>query len=298
MAKKKWFEDLQEVEELLDQYKQQQLTKQQQQQLSFQRVSPINKSQTYSLAASSVRSSGKQIATSSKSEEPLGAFSAPSSQLLLKNKSRFHHKTNDFRKDQAWYQYVLEKGSKSTIFKHNRQENDPSDISHSTCNILRILSPSDWGQPLYQPRKLPGNILPNLYNYFDYEKAWQNTFFVQNKINRHSWMIYFDQKFDIETILLWFLNWWYYFGPIQEILPEQPINISKSYTYYEQQIQPKPHLQIFPKLFLFYANFGLAWIMFWRYDYTGTQQIPCLGRTFHVKWWDNARMEHITPKAI
>lgn len=150
---------------------------------------------------------------------------------------------------------------------------------------------------MFKPKKLPFEATPQYFNYFDYQKAWQYTFFLQNREFHHSWMIYLDNKFNF-NIPLWFLDWWKYFGPAQEILPQKPHNILSAYSIFQERVQPPVSLQAFPKLFLFFANFGLAWIMFWKYEILSTQVFPSLGRTFHVKWWEKAKIQHVTPTAI
>lgn len=57
------------------------------------------------------------------------------------------------------------------------------------------------------------------YNYWDYQKAWENVLLIQNHQMKHSWFIRF--KKGCGEIPLWFFNnWWLKAGAIPEILPE------------------------------------------------------------------------------
>jgi len=66
--------------------------------------------------------------------------------------------------------------------------------------------------------KLKKAFDPIGYNYWDYVQAWTHVFWKQNKAGKHSWLIYFKHGVNY-TFLNWFLQWWDYFGPIQQIFP-------------------------------------------------------------------------------
>ncbi|GAV88293.1 hypothetical protein CFOL_v3_31716 [Cephalotus follicularis] len=51
-------------------------------------------------------------------------------------------------------------------------------------------------------------------------EAWRHTFLFQNSENRHSWFFCFDKTFNTyQTIPFWFIDWWLYYGPPEDILP-------------------------------------------------------------------------------
>ena len=102
----------------------------------------------------------------------------------------WHFQPLDLSKPQLFYENILIETS-SAIFKHYPAKENPNSITHSTCQILRVLSPTQWGIPPNEPRKFPAKFTTRLnhsglFNYWDYQQAWYKTFFLQNKNNRHS----------------------------------------------------------------------------------------------------------------
>nr|KYP60354.1 hypothetical protein KK1_022756 [Cajanus cajan] len=120
------------------------------------------------------------------------------------------------------------------------------------------------------------------YNYWDYIDAWNKTFWYQNKTNRHSWLIYFKRNVQYK-FPSWFLQWWDFFGPIEEILPtpaDEGFKIFKS-MYDNQNTWIPADLQ-------FFSSFSLSWIHSWQYKFGKAQhplQPPPLQRNSYVKWW-------------
>ena len=104
----------------------------------------------------------------------------------------------------------------------------------------------------------------------------------------------------------WFIQWWEQFGPIPEILP--PL-VSESFNIFKNKFSPTSEQNYFPHLLLFFANFNLSWIVSWHYtifniSINDTNEskndlvLPCLGRKFQVKWWDQFQYSHATPNAV
>ena len=85
----------------------------------------------------------------------------------------------DLSKPQEYYQTILE-FTGSVDFKHFYHKGSP-DPSYSTCKILKVLHPKEWGQELFKPKAFPVNFQTKLdfcqiFSYWDYEQAWFNTF--------------------------------------------------------------------------------------------------------------------------
>ncbi|XP_059626331.1 uncharacterized protein LOC132269232 isoform X3 [Cornus florida] len=94
----------------------------------------------------------------------------------------------------------------------------------------------------------------------------------------------------------WFFDWWQLFGPCKEIIPDF---MSKGFSIFQEKFQAPSELLEFPKLFLFFANFALSWIVQWQFQILiSPSNLPLLGRIFKVKWWDQFSIKNVTPEAI
>ena len=106
-------------------------------------------------------------------------------------------------------------------------------------------------------------------------------FWYQNKTYRHSCLIYFERnnKYNFPN---WFLKWWDFCGPIEEILPSPAKEGFKLFKIkYDQD-------SIIPTDLQFYSKFSLAWVFSWQYKF-GKKEHPnillILQRNSYVKWW-------------
>ena len=91
-------------------------------------------------------------------------------------------------------------------------------------------------------------------------------FWYQNKTYRHSWLIYFkrNNKYNFPN---WFLQWWDFCGPIEEILPSPGKEGFKFFkTKYDQDSMTPADLK-------FYSEFSLAWVFSWQYKF-GNKEHP------------------------
>ena len=98
----------------------------------------------------------------------------------------------DLSKNSDYYQAIL-LSTESVTFKHfyNAQDREHSTPSYTTCQIQKVIHPSQWGQELHSPKFFPSNFKRQLnhcssYSYWDYQQAWHNSFFIQNQKNSHS----------------------------------------------------------------------------------------------------------------
>ena len=143
--------------------------------------------------------------------------------------------------------------TQSVTFKHF---SDKGHVNYSTARIHKVIHLSQW-----QPNPLSLNkfkvktneALPyrSSYSYFDYQQAWWNTFWRKNANNTHTWLFFFE-NFDIKTVLNWFLRWWKFLGPTDELLHPK---IQPSYELFLEKFVPLPHEKNFPKLMLFFYYF-------------------------------------------
>ena len=111
----------------------------------------------------------------------------------------WYFKPWDLHKPQSFYQSILETTG-SAKFKHFKKDETQLHPSYSTCTIQRIIHPSEWGPELHKGKPFPAdlytrNIHCGLFNYWDYQQAWYNAFFIQNESQTHSWLFFFDREF-------------------------------------------------------------------------------------------------------
>jgi hypothetical protein len=204
----------------------------------------------------------------------------------------FHFLTDDLRKTQVFYEFILV-DSDSAEIKHYPSKLDSQNIDYSTLQICRVLSPSDWGNTKMN-KKFSQPFDPIGYSYTDYQKAWYNTLFFQNDNHRHSWMIYFKKNVQFR-FPYWFISWWAYFEPQIQILPNP---ILQGFQIFDDNYQSAQSEEFLPSTLLFFSKFSLAWILLWDYEQVLTNKIPSLARKFKTKWWSKFECNHVTAPAI
>ena len=101
--------------------------------------------------------------------------------------------SRDLRKNKKFYEFVLV-DSDSIGIKHHWSKDDPSFITHSTIQILKILMPIAWGTNPYQFKKISQCFDPIRYNYWNYRDVWFYAFSLQNYQNRYSWLFYLKKE--------------------------------------------------------------------------------------------------------
>uniref|UniRef100_A0A151UDZ8 Uncharacterized protein n=1 Tax=Cajanus cajan TaxID=3821 RepID=A0A151UDZ8_CAJCA len=171
----------------------------------------------------------------------------------------FHFKHLALNKTRKFYEFILV--DTDSAIKHYKDPKDPSNVTHTTFQILKVLTPSQFGQNPSTTWKFSMLFDPIGYNYWDYIDAWNKIFWYENKTNRHSRNVQY--KFPS-----WFLQWWDFFGPIEEILPtpaDEGFKIFKS-MYDNQNTWILADLQLF-------SSFSLSWIHSWQYKF-GKAQHP------------------------
>ncbi|CAN6893756.1 unnamed protein product, partial [Brassica oleracea] len=195
--------------------------------------------------------------------------------------------TDNVTKNQTFYEYILVDSMSASIVHHENQ-NNPDQIDYSTCKIIRVASYRDLGFTnlhTQKPFNTPGFYIPG-YTCTDYQNAFFYTFF--RRPFTHSWFIQF--QFNCPKLIPnWFYEWWYYFGPVDQIYPE-PI-LKTSLPYYQKQT-PQPSIPILSKI-AFHIDMGIPWICSWNFHLTQLQpDMPMsLVKQFRVKWWDKYDQE-------
>ncbi|KAL2337661.1 hypothetical protein Fmac_012107 [Flemingia macrophylla] len=184
-------------------------------------------------------------------------------------------------KTQRFYEFILI-DSHSVSIKHNFDKNDNQIITHSTFQILKVLTFKDFEIQPNKIIKFSQPFDPIGYNYWDYQAAWTNVFWFQNKINKHSWLIYFKRNVRY-FFPQWFAEWWDFFGPIQNILPE---GVKEGYNQFKSRFEDGT--SPFHTSLHFFSKLSLAWIFAWQHQFKkqNPKLLPTLGKQPSVKWWD------------
>lgn len=197
---------------------------------------------------------------------------------------------------QNYYEFILV-DTESCIFTHHYDNLDHSKVTHSKCQIVKVLHLSDWKQEPHTPIQFSRQFSPPTYTYFDYQDAWIYTFFKQNKTLSHSWFFHFVAKNNLE-FPHWFIKFWKYFGPDISIVPKK---IQEGYSYFLNNYKFTTHQTHNPPLLTFFTFFSLPWILMWEYHITPIEPLPqpeYLVRKFKIKWWHATKEDKVTLATI
>lgn len=209
--------------------------------------------------------------------------------------SNFHFEPITPNKTQIFYEFILV-DTDSVAIKHFRDPKDDSIITHSTLQILKVLSPSDFGTSPNQTRKFSATFDPIGFNYWDYIRAWDNTILgLQNKHFKHSWLIYF-KKSTKYTFPNWFHNWWNFFGPSPQIFPPE---VLEGFQLFSKRFDKD--LNNYPIDLNFFTIFSLSWIFSWQYKILSnpnSSTIPDLHKQASIKWWTRFDASMASPDSI
>lgn len=214
-------------------------------------------------------------------------------------------------KDNPWIllQRYLDNASMPTRTYKSRQfyeqiliQNGSCDISHFTGTnkeiynfskmiIKRVISVEDWGISPMKDREIVINKSAQVkYNYWDYCDAFVKVLQYENDRHKHTWFIKICAHVYQEEIPHWFVNWFYCYGPVPGILPEEFKILFDKWVDISPQLIKKQKSQIFIEGIascFFFAEFSIPWIWKWtpEMDYTPTG-IPCVYRISHTKFWE------------
>jgi len=92
------------------------------------------------------------------------------------------------------------------------------------------------------------------------------------------------------NLLLWFLQWWDFYGCHVDYLKEHPL-VENGYLHFKNNFQPAPSERKFSSLLIFCAKFFVPWVCSWFFDYNLQNRHPVLIHKFKIKWWDSFAAE-------
>ncbi|KAK9724327.1 hypothetical protein RND81_05G064400 [Saponaria officinalis] len=189
--------------------------------------------------------------------------------------------------NQRFYEFVLVDSSSADI-KHNR--NTDGKIIYSKLIINKVNSSDDWIEP-FAEKDFSKRFVPQTYSYQDYKNAWSRVLLLEDF--DHSWFITFKNNCP-QRFPIWFYQWWYLFGPVQDIYP--PICTKGLETFIAQTKG-----DLYQKPLIFHAEFKIPWIICWSYNLRQILPQPyplSLIREFKIKWWDKFDTTICSPEAV
>ncbi|GAV72884.1 hypothetical protein CFOL_v3_16372, partial [Cephalotus follicularis] len=91
----------------------------------------------------------------------------------------------------------------------------------------------------------------------------------------------------------WFIDWWCFYGPRDEILPD---SIYEALITFSNNTDKIPHC---PTMIRFFIHAKLSWIMYWDNTISQPQNyLSALLRNFWTKWWNNYDLTKCTSQTI
>ncbi|KAI5681362.1 hypothetical protein M9H77_02589 [Catharanthus roseus] len=184
----------------------------------------------------------------------------------------------------------------SLLISKNRKVKPPHLVANiynfSKIIIKRIISVEQWGlSPLKEKEFIiPESKLSFKYNYWDYIDAFHKAFLNENPNRKHAWLIKVCGNVYNNPLPNWFLQWWTIYGTSGKILPDkfkplygEWINISSKIADYISSEQYSEEIASM----LFFIEFSIPWVWKWTPEVGYTHQnIPCLKRATHSRFWD------------
>lgn len=203
-------------------------------------------------------------------------FSFPGNSLYVGNKPR------------EYYEAILEDtGSFRITHNKNPKQNSSFQVDFSKVQILKVLSLSDWGLRPFMNKALSNYSKIPAYNYYDYQNAWFNVFYLRGY--SHSWFIFFDKTFDFNHgYPEWLITWFSYLGNITQTLP---IQINDGFLKFQELFSQK--ISVNEYFLQFTILFKIPWIITWKFSIKKEEDTSStfLYRTINVKWWNNLPKE-------
>ncbi|KAG5570747.1 hypothetical protein H5410_060513 [Solanum commersonii] len=122
--------------------------------------------------------------------------------------------------------------------------------------------------------------------------AFDKVLYYNNDRHKHTWFIKVCAKIFAEPIPNWFINWWSYHGPMDQILPEQFLKLYKEWTKVSPDLNKlylADHICWLEKIYqiYFFIEFSIPWIHKWTLEVGFTEEnSPCLYRTYYNNFWN------------
>ncbi|KAG8635429.1 uncharacterized protein LOC122722121 [Manihot esculenta] len=205
---------------------------------------------------------------------------------------------DNFQKSQSYYEALLVH-TNSILIQNNYDPKNHTKLRYCKVRLLKVWTLIEWGQ---EPHRTKDFTLTNgqnaKYNYYDYQIAWERTFFKQNDQLSISFFFYISDTFTY-PIPYWFHQWWNKFGIIETIIPDH-IKLAQT-QFFENNKLPDPII-CSPKWLIYSHYFHIPWILMIEYqikDQTFDNfQVPVLVRKYKIKWWAKTDQEACGPKAV
>nr|KYP43243.1 polyprotein [Cajanus cajan] len=197
-----------------------------------------------------------------------------------------HHQ--NYLKPRLFYEFILVDTESIDLF-HSRDKE--GNIIYSKAKILKIITPEEWGQRIYQPKTFSRQFQPQYYTYYDYTMAWTYMLFLKPKT--HSWFFWFRRGISLK-FPKWFLQWFYTWGPIRELFPKE---VSENFDYFKEITTFLPNY----KMITFVASQNITWIVTWDYIFRQPYDnvpLKVLARCIKVKWWNKFDLNLISKTRI
>ena len=105
----------------------------------------------------------------------------------------------------AYEAILIETGSVQIEHFHLQPKDIKSAITHSKCYIVKVLHATEWELNLAQAKTLKATSAT--YNYWDYIKAWQCTFYYQNPLRKHTWLFVINDDICTKNFHIGFPLW-------------------------------------------------------------------------------------------
>ncbi|KAK9748083.1 hypothetical protein RND81_02G034500, partial [Saponaria officinalis] len=192
-----------------------------------------------------------------------------------------HWFSDNISKTQRFYEFILVDSGSAQV-KHEKSELTGK-IMYSKLIINKVIASDEWIEP-FTEKDFSKRFIPQTYSYTDYKNAWSSALLLEDF--DHSWFITFNKTCP-KGFPIWFYQWWYLFGPVQEIYP--PI-CKKGFETFIANTKG----ELYAKPLIFHDEFKIPWILCWSYSLRQILPQPyplSLVREFKIKWWNKFMTE-------
>jgi hypothetical protein len=193
----------------------------------------------------------------------------------------FYWIPEDLQKDLEYYTNILFQTESIRFHPMYSKNSDSLIVRGNIAYIVKFIHEKDWGLHPSTLRPFAGSAIP--YSYYDYITAWSRFILLQTPEFTHCWIINFDKNFD-DTLPIWFLQWWRFFGLNPDTLPPQLID---AFHLFKTHFNHKEFDSDFPPILHFVKKYKIPWFMRWKY----------VKRDAKIeRHWYQAKLKHNSPK--
>ncbi|KAG8634082.1 hypothetical protein MANES_17G011801v8 [Manihot esculenta] len=205
---------------------------------------------------------------------------------------------DNFGKSQQYYENILIQ-TNSIFIQNNYDPQYPNKIRYCKVRLLKVWTLAEWGQEPHQTKEfMMTNGQNTKYNYYDYQAAWERTFFKQNDHMSISFFFYIADNFEY-PIPYWFYQWWNKFGIQTDIIPDQ---VQTAQVQFFDKTKLSDTIHCSPKWLIYSHYFHIPWILMIEYQIKDQTiddfQVPILVRKYKTKWWSKTDLQACGPEAL